>query len=102
MKPEIPSPPGYEAIDDITITLHAELDHKTVPFEQLVNLSVGSVLQLGRPTGENVDLYAENVLLGSGEILIVDSTLAVRIADLKNKPTETKPPEKSKGPLIAH
>jgi hypothetical protein len=49
-----------------------------------------------------VDLYAENVLLGSGEILIIDSTLAVRIADLKNKPTETKPAASPKGPLIAY
>jgi flagellar motor switch/type III secretory pathway protein FliN len=88
MKPESASLPGYEALADITISLHAELDQKTVSFEQLVNLSVGSVLQLGRPTGENVDLYAEDILLGSGEILIVDSTLAVRIADLRNRPTE--------------
>jgi hypothetical protein len=49
-----------------------------------------------------VDLYAENVLLGSGEILIVDSTLAVRIADLRNKPTETKGLPVPKGPSIAH
>jgi len=89
-KTEIPGLPGYESLDDISITLHAELDHKTVSFEQLVNLSVGSVLQLGRPTGENVDLYAEDVLLGSGEILIVDSTLAVRIADLRDRTTEVK------------
>jgi flagellar motor switch/type III secretory pathway protein FliN len=90
-KAEIPGLPGYESIDDISITLHAELDHKTVSFEQLVNLSVGSVLQLGRPTGENVDLYAEDVLLGSGEILIVDSTLAVRIADLRDRTTGPRP-----------
>jgi flagellar motor switch protein FliN/FliY len=102
MKTEIPSLPGYEAIEDITITLRAELDHKTVSFENLVNLTVGSVLQLGRPTGENVDLYAENVLLGSGEILIVDSTLAVRIADLRSKPTETKQASNVKGHSIAH
>jgi flagellar motor switch/type III secretory pathway protein FliN len=96
MKSELASLPGYDVIDDITIQLHAELDHKTVSFEQLVNLTVGSVLQLGRPTGENVDLYAEDVLLGSGEILIVDSTLAVRIADLRDKPSvllaEPSPP----------
>ncbi len=68
--------------------LRAELDHRTVAFSDLVNLDVGSVLQLGRPTGENVDLYAEDVLIGNGEILIVDSTLAVRIADLRDKPVE--------------
>jgi flagellar motor switch protein FliN/FliY len=85
MNSDLPDLPGYDGIDDILITLHAELGHKTVSFGELVSLNVGSVLQLGRPTGENVDLYAEDVLLGSGEILILDSTLAVRIADLREK-----------------
>ncbi len=90
MPSEAPALPGFEPIEDLAILLQAELDHKTFTFEQLVNLDVGCVLQLGRPTGENVDLYAEDVLLGSGEILIVDSTLAVRIADLRNSPAEAK------------
>jgi flagellar motor switch/type III secretory pathway protein FliN len=79
--------PGYEQINDIELTLHAELDHKTFPFELLLNLRPGTILQLGRATGENVDVYAGDVLIGSGEILIVDSTLAIRIADLKGKPS---------------
>jgi hypothetical protein len=64
LKPELASLPGYETIED--------------------------VLQLGRPTGENVEIYAEDVLLGSGEILIVESTLAIRIADLREKPSLLK------------
>lgn len=83
---------GYERLEDVRVSLRAELDHKTFTFEQLVNLKVGSVLQLGRPTGENVDLYVENVFLGSGEILIVDQTLSVRIADLREKASDSTRP----------
>jgi flagellar motor switch protein FliN len=90
LKPELASLPGYETIEDVLITLHAELGHKTFSFGQLVDLGVGGVLQLGRPTGENVEIYAEDVLLGSGEILIVESTLAIRIADLREKPSLLK------------
>lgn len=75
---------GYERIDDVEITMHAELDHKTIPFGTLLNLQAGGVLEFGRPTGENVDVYAEDILLGTGEILIVESTLAIRIADLRS------------------
>ena len=100
MERDTGSLPEYEPLEDITIMLEAELGHKTVSFEQLLNLNVGSVLQLGRPTGENVDLYAGDVLLGSGEILIVDSTLAVRIADLRDKPTE-RIALSAEGPSIA-
>jgi flagellar motor switch protein FliN/FliY len=87
MKSELLNLAEYEVIGDVKINLHAELDHKTFSFSELVNLNIGSLLQLSRPTGENVDLYAEDVLLGSGEILIVDTTLAVRIADLRDKPS---------------
>jgi hypothetical protein len=48
-------------------------------------LGAGSVVTFPRPTGENVDLYAEEVLIGTGEILIVDSTLAVRVSDIRDR-----------------
>ncbi len=88
MNAESPVLPAYERISDVELTLRAELDHKTVTFEQLLNLRVDSVLNLTRPTGDNVDIYAEHVLLGTGEILILDTTLAIRIADLRGKPSE--------------
>ena len=47
-----------------------------------MRLEPGSILELKRPTGENVDIYAGKVLLGNGEILVVESNLAVRVADL--------------------
>ena len=65
--------------------LRAELDQRTISFPALLGLEVGSILQLTRPTGENVDLYAANVLIGCGEILVMDSNLAVRMADLGGK-----------------
>jgi flagellar motor switch protein FliN len=91
MKPESAVLPGYEMIEDVEISLEAELGHKTFTIQQLLNLRVGTVLPLGRPTGENVDVYAGDFLLGSGEILIVDSTLAIRMADLRGEPSDKGP-----------
>lgn len=85
--PEISVLASYQQLADVEIPLHAELDQRTFTFEQLLNLHVGSIVPLGRAIGENVDVYAGEVLLGSGEILIVDATLAIRIADLRGKPT---------------
>ena len=47
-----------------------------------MRLEPESILELKRPTGENVDIYAGKVLVGNGEILVVESSLAVRLADL--------------------
>ena len=78
----------FELVEDVKITLRAELDKLTTSLGDLLKLEVGSILQLSRSTGENVDLYAGKVLLACGEILVIDSTLAVRVADLPGKLTK--------------
>jgi flagellar motor switch/type III secretory pathway protein FliN len=80
-----PQTSPFHIIEDVKIMLRAELDQRTISFPALLGLEVGSILQLTRPTGENVDLYAGDVLIGCGEILVIDSNLAVRMADLGGK-----------------
>jgi len=72
----------FKIVENVKIVIRAELDRRTISFPELMKLEPGSILELNRPTGENVDLYAEKVLLGNGEILVVESNLAVRVADL--------------------
>jgi flagellar motor switch protein FliN len=74
--------PDFEIVENVRIVIRAELDKRTISFPELMKLKAGSILELTRPTGENVDIYAEKVLLGNGEILVVESNLAVRVADL--------------------
>ncbi len=72
----------FKIVENVKIVIRAELDRRTISFPELMKLEPGSILELNRPTGENVDLYVEKVLLGNGEIIVVESNLAVRIADL--------------------
>ena len=71
-----------QALSQVPLILRAELDRKTIPFRQLLGLKIDSIVSLSRPAGENVDLYAGEVYIGSGEILVNDSILTVRVADL--------------------
>ena len=71
-----------EAIEDVPLPLRAELGRKTLSFRELLDLKIGSIVPLSRPAGENVDLYAAEAYLGSGEILVIDGLLAVRLADI--------------------
>jgi flagellar motor switch protein FliN len=86
--PDQAAAPDFAPVEDITVELRAELDKRTTTFGELLNLDVGSVLQLSRSTGDNVDLFAGDVLIASGEILIIDSTLAVRVADFQKAVNE--------------
>ena len=74
--------PDFTIVENVKIVISAELDKRMIGFPELMRLEPGSILELRRPTGENVDVYAGTILLGNGEILVVESNLAVRIADL--------------------
>jgi len=75
---------GMEKLNDVPIVLRAELDQTTLTFGEVLGLEVGGLLRLSRPTGENIDVYAGNVLIGWGEVLMVDGAVTVRLADLRD------------------
>ena len=71
-------------LSDVPITVQVELDRKFMSFGELLDMDAGSLIKLSRPTGENIDVYAGGVLIGWGEVLLIDGNMAVRIADLKD------------------
>ena len=76
---------NYAGILDVEMMIYAELDQRIVSFRELVNLDIDSLLPLRRPSGENIDLYIGEILMGNGEILVIEEKLAIRVADLRDK-----------------
>lgn len=72
-----------ETLANVPLILRAELDQTILTFGEVLDLEVGSVVQLTRGTGENIDVYFENVLVGWGEVLMIDGALTVRLAELR-------------------
>jgi flagellar motor switch/type III secretory pathway protein FliN len=87
-----------ERLSGIFITVRAELDQTELTFAELLDLDVGSLIQLARPTGENIDIYAEETLIGWAEVLLMDGTLTVRLADLRNARLPGFPEEQVESP----
>ena len=91
MSPEfVPDPinlADYAILSNVGIGILAELDHRQISFRELLVLDAGSILILGRAVGENIDVYVDRVLIGNGEVMVVDESLAVRLADLRDKPS---------------
>ena len=77
----------FSVVADIPLTIYAELDRRTITFRELLELAPDTLLALSRPAGENIDLYAGEVLIASGEVLVVDARLAIRIADILDRPS---------------
>jgi len=48
-------------------------------------LEEGSVISTSRSAGENIDIYIGGVLCGSGEIVVIENALGVRITDFRDE-----------------
>jgi flagellar motor switch protein FliN len=72
----------YAHLADVPLRMEAVLDRLTMDMRAVANLQEGSVVTLRRSAGDNVDLYVAGVKLASGEIVVIENTLGVRITDL--------------------
>ena len=66
-------------LQNVQIKVSAELGRATLPIQELMQLSAGSVLELDRTIDSPVDLIAQGVKLASGEVVVVDGHFAIRI-----------------------
>ena len=72
------------SLGDIPIEIEVELVRRIMRTREVLQLEEGSVITTMRSAGENIDIYIGGVLCGSGEIVVVESTLGVRITDFRD------------------
>ncbi|MEQ1886159.1 MAG: FliM/FliN family flagellar motor switch protein [Bryobacteraceae bacterium] len=70
---------------DVPLDVDIELDRRKMSVEEILALEPGSVVKLPRSAGENIDVLIGGTLVGSGEIVIIDDTVGVRITDFKEE-----------------
>jgi flagellar motor switch/type III secretory pathway protein FliN len=68
--------------DDAHVELTVGLGTTQLSLRQLADLSLGQIIQLGRPLAGPFELRAEGRVVGRGELVEVDGELAVRIVSL--------------------
>jgi flagellar motor switch protein FliN/FliY len=70
-------------LSDVPLDIEVELDRQTMTLAEVAGLRPGGVLGLTRSAGENVDIFIGGTLIGYGEIVVIENTMAVRITDFK-------------------
>lgn len=73
------------AIYDVEVEISAVLGTASMPIAQILKLGRGAVVELNRKVGETIELYANNRLVGRGEIVVVDDKLGVTMTDIVKK-----------------
>ena len=71
--------------NDVKVTVSVELGRASVPIHELLQLSVGTVFELNRSVDAPVELIAQGVPLGNGEVVVVDESFAIRIKEIYSK-----------------
>ena len=66
---------------DVPMQIEGELDRKIMTVREILSLRKGSVIQLGRSAGENIDILVGGALVAFGEIVILEEWMGVRITD---------------------
>jgi flagellar motor switch protein FliN/FliY len=70
---------------DVPVEIEVELDRRLMRAGEVIDLDTGSVIGTSRSAGENIDIYIGGVLCGSGEIVVIENTLGVRITDFREE-----------------
>jgi flagellar motor switch protein FliN len=74
-----------EGFSDLQLKIEAQLDCTFMTLRELLNLAPDSTVKLSRPAGDNIDLLIGGSVVCSGEIVIVNEAMGVRITDFREE-----------------
>ena len=77
---------NLEFLMDVPLRLSAELGSCQMTMEELLELGVGSVIQLDQPANANVDVYVNQKLVARGEVVVAEENFGIRIKEVLSKP----------------
>ena len=72
-------------IADVPIEIEVELDRVPMKIGALLDLDLGSIIEVPRSAGENLDIYIGGKLVAFGELVIIENNMGIRITDFKNE-----------------
>jgi len=71
-------------LGEVPVDIEIELDRRIMTTREVLRLEEGSIIGTSRSAGENIDIYIGGVLSASGEIVLIENSLGVRITDFRD------------------
>lgn len=73
-------PESVERFSDVPVQIEALLEDRLMSIEDVARIEVGSVIALNRAAGETLEAHVGNVRFALAEVVVIEDTLALRIA----------------------
>jgi flagellar motor switch protein FliN/FliY len=67
---------------DMDVPVTVAIGQTEIPIRRLLQFGPGSVLKLGKPIDEPVDLYLRDTKFATGNVVVVDGLFAVKIKEI--------------------
>jgi len=71
-----------ELLLDVPLKVVVELGRAKMTLKQVLEMNVGSLIELDKLTGEPVDILVNGRLIARGEVVVVDENFGVRITEI--------------------
>jgi len=72
-------------IGNVGIEVEVQLDQRWMKLSEILSLEKGSIIEMTRSAGENIDIFIGKRLAAFGEIVIIESIMGVRITDFNTE-----------------
>lgn len=67
---------------NVPVKLKAKLGKTMLSVEEILKFDVDCIIQLNTNVGDLVELYANDILIGYGEIVVVNEDIGVKVAQI--------------------
>ena len=81
------TPPNLDVLLDMAVNLSVELGGCQMSMRDVLQLTVGSIVQLDKLSDAPVDVYANKKLVARGEVVVVENRFGVKITEVIGKAT---------------
>lgn len=71
----------YDLLVDTEIVVDVMLGNAHITIKEFLNLGEGDILSLDKQAGSGGDIYVNQRIIGTGDIIVMDEKLAVRVQD---------------------
>jgi flagellar motor switch protein FliN/FliY len=82
MNATLENPANLNLVLDVPVSLTIELGSCQLPMKDVLQLNVGSVVQLDKPADAPVELSVNGKLIARGEVVVIEDRFGVKITEV--------------------
>jgi flagellar motor switch protein FliN/FliY len=69
---------------DVPLQVTVELGSTRMKIKEILELGMGSVIELDRLAGDPVDIFVNGKLIAKGEVVVIDENFGIKVTDIVN------------------